>query len=123
MRTTHTRGPAHSNTDSVGAVFPPHPRVQVARYQQPPRQSRSGIGWLGRIALILVLAAVALAAGIGGGLFLWFHQSLLSVSSNAPGLKRAEKDLDLALPGQPTIALVLGDNQRAGFEASAGRSS
>jgi LCP family protein required for cell wall assembly len=63
---------------------------------------------------------VAAVAGVGGGLFLWFHESLALVSSNSPDLKKAERELDLALPGQATTALVLGDNQRAGFEASAG---
>ena len=37
-----------------------------------------------------------------------------------PALRKAEKYLDVPLPGQATTALVLGDNQRKGFEADAG---
>ena len=120
MRTTHKRGPAHEGQAGLQDGADGNGRSPMVLYAQPARQSRSGIGWVGRALLVLVLVLIALAAGIGGGLFLWFHQSLLTVSASSPGLKRAEKDLDLALPGRPTIALVLGDNQRAGFEASAG---
>jgi len=120
MRTTHKRGHGRSARLEAGAVFPPRVRAAAAYYRQPPPPPRSGVGWLGRIVVVLALVIVALGAGIGGGLFLWFHESLLTVSASSPDLKRAERDLDLALPGKPTIALVLGDNQRAGFEASAG---
>ena len=101
-------------------MFPPRVRGAVTHYRQPGSPPRSRVSWLGRIVLVLALVLFALGAGVGGGLFLWFHESLQSVSAGSPDLLRAERDLDLALPGKPTVALVLGDNQRAGFEASAG---
>ena len=71
------------------------------------------MGWLA-LALAVVLS------GIGGGLFLWFHQSLAAISAHSPALKLAQKGLAPALSGKPAVALLLGDNQRAGLERSAG---
>jgi LCP family protein required for cell wall assembly len=68
----------------------------------------------------LTLAIVVVVSGIGGGLFLWFHQSLAAIRAHSPALKLAQRELNAPLPGQPAIALLLGDNQRAGLERSAG---
>ena len=119
MRTTLKRGFGRT-VDPENGTAGSLPEKLVSLYRQPPAASRSIRNWAGRVMLSLVLALVALAAGIGGGLVLWFHESLITVSSNIPGIQQAEKSLDIPQAGKPAIALVLGDDIRAGFQASAG---
>ena len=49
-----------------------------------------------------------------GGLYLLFHESVADVVASTPDVKVAAKRLDVALPGQPATALVVGYDQRAG---------
>ena len=51
---------------------------------------------------------------IAGGAYLWFHESVAEVVATTPDVKIAAKRLDVALPGQPATALVVGYDQRAG---------
>ncbi len=90
------------------------------RYRVLPKPPRSRLRALERIIVAALLLLVALGLGAGGGAYIWFHQSLLAVSATSPDLRRAAKELNVTLPGQATTALVLGDNQRTGIEASAG---
>ncbi len=122
MRTTLKRGVGASAGWRSGKRTPPATKsaITITRYLQPPRQTRALGQRIGRALLATLLGLLAVALGIAGGAFLWFHQSLLEVSSSSPDLTRAAKELDVSLPGQPTIALVLGDNQRVGAEADAG---
>ncbi|MDE3189688.1 MAG: LCP family protein [Acidobacteriota bacterium] len=53
-------------------------------------------------------------------MYLWLHQSLAAMEAHTPAMRRAEAQLKTTPPGHAAIALVLGDNQRAGIEASAG---
>ncbi len=69
---------------------------------------------VGRVLLGLLLAIVALVLGVAGGAYLWFHESLASVQAHSLAVKKAEKQLNVVLPGHATIALVLGYDQRAG---------
>ncbi|MEA2386797.1 MAG: polyisoprenyl-teichoic acid--peptidoglycan teichoic acid transferase, partial [Thermoleophilaceae bacterium] len=49
-----------------------------------------------------------------GGAYLWFHESVAAVVASTPDVKIAAKRLDVALPGQPATALVIGYDRRAG---------
>lgn len=89
-------------------------------YRVPLRVGRSRLRVLERIVVWVFLVVVGLGLGVGGGVFLWFHESLVAVSASSPDLRRAAKELDVTLPGEAVTALVLGDNQRTGVEASAG---
>ncbi|HWB22009.1 MAG TPA: LCP family protein [Gaiellaceae bacterium] len=104
------------------AVFPPGPVGPVTQYRQPPPPGRSGLGLLRRILIGTLLVILALALGIGGGAYLWFHQSLNAVKAHSTAVKVAQKELDIPLPGQPVTALVLGEDQRPGETATGSRS-
>ena len=58
-----------------------------------------------------MLVVVGSAAG---GIYLLFHESVAAVVASTPDVKVAAKRLDVALPGQPATALVVGYDQRAG---------
>ena len=60
------------------------------------------------VALLVVIGSIA------GGAYLWFHESVAEVVATTPDVKIAAKRLDVALPGQPATALVVGYDQRAG---------
>jgi LCP family protein required for cell wall assembly len=73
-----------------------------------------------KAALWLALTLAGIALGGAGGALLWLDESISALQAHSPAVKRAEKQLAVSLPGRPTIALLLGDNQRAGPESSAG---
>jgi LCP family protein required for cell wall assembly len=77
-------------------------------YRQPPPPRRSGLGLVGRIALLLGLAALVFAAGAAGGAYLYFHESVAAVAAKTPAVKKAARQLAVPLPGQPAVALVIG---------------
>jgi len=122
MRTTLKRGVGRAagfNGANGSAVFPPGPappargngQVRLYRSLPPVRRGRVLVG---RIMLGLLLAIVALILGIAGGAYLWFHESLAGVQAHSLAVKKAAKQLNVALPGHAAIALVLGYDQRAG---------
>jgi LCP family protein required for cell wall assembly len=114
MRTTLKRGLGRAAP--VGgegrAIFPPGAASPVSVYQQPaPRKRRFGL--LGPIALWLAVALLVIGAGVGGGAYLWLHERVSEINELSPGVKRAQKGLDIPLPGRPAIALVIGYDHRA----------
>jgi hypothetical protein len=108
MKTTLKRGVGRgAEVNGNGhSVFPPGPVSSISRYSQPPPPPRSGFSLLRRILVGTVLAVLALALGVGGGAYLWFHQSLNSLRAHSTAVKIAQKELDVALPGQAAVALV-----------------
>src|ERR1700691_1251807 len=120
MRTTLKRGGGRAAAPEGrhgSAVLPPAPAAPGAAngrarlYRSPAPPPRRVVG---RIIVSLLLALLALALALAGGVYLWFHESLASVQAHSVAVKRAEKQLNVALPGQAAIALVLGYDQRAG---------
>ncbi|HUP33091.1 MAG TPA: LCP family protein [Gaiellaceae bacterium] len=94
-----------------GALSP----ITVYRQPEPPPRSRwaavrTAFAW----ALVVLLVAIGSAAG---GAYLWVHESVAEVVASTPDVKIAAERLDVALPGQPATALVVGYDQRAGEEA------
>jgi len=72
--------------------------------------------WLGVASLVLV-------SGAAGGAYLYFHQSVAAVAADTPEVKRAARQLSVALPGQPAVALVIGyDHRTEDGKNSSGRS-
>jgi LCP family protein required for cell wall assembly len=120
MRTTLKRGVGRgAGLNGNGrAVFPPAAASTVTHYQQPPPPRRSGIGLVGKILLFTLLTLVALAAGVAGGAYLYFHQSVATVRAHTPDVIRAEKSLDIPVAHHAAIALVIGYDHRAGTSAS-----
>ncbi len=116
MRTTLKRGVGRGGSANGNgrAKLPPSPPPLVTRYMQPPPPRRSAWGVFRRVMLVVFLLAVALGAGIGGGVYLYFHQSVSAVQAHSKGVVRAEKSLD-AVPSadQAAVALVIGYDHRA----------
>jgi LCP family protein required for cell wall assembly len=81
-------------------------------YRQPPPPRRSGLGLVGRLALLLGLAALVFVAGAAGGAYLYFHESVAAVAAKTPAVKKAARQLAVPLPGQPAVALVIGYDHR-----------
>jgi LCP family protein required for cell wall assembly len=119
MRTTLKRGVGRgAGANGNGkATFPPTSAPVVTRYHQPPPPAVTGLGILRRVMLGVLIVLSSLGIGIAGGAYLWFHQSLNDVQAHAD-LKRVQKELDVALPGHPAIALVIGYDHRAGVEGA-----
>ena len=114
MRTTLKRGIGRGAAVNGNgrAVLPPGALSPITIYRQPeppPRSRwafvRTALAWAG-VALLVVIGSAA------GGAYLWFHQSVADAST--PDVKVAAKRLDVALPGQPATALVIGYDKRAG---------
>src|SRR5262249_48245151 len=86
----------------------------IVRYRQPDPPHRSVIGLILRGFGWLVLAAVVIASGAAGGLYLYAHESLASVAPHDIATKRAVNKLTVPPASQPAIALVAGYDHRAG---------
>ena len=104
------------------AVLPPAilEPARVTRYRQPPRVRRGTWRRVGRFFFILGAVVLMIALALAGGAYLYYHQSLGAVAAHSKDVKLASKKLDIPLPNQPAIALVLGEDKRAGKEAIAG---
>ncbi len=67
---------------------------------------------IGQIALWLGVVALVLVAGSAGGAYLYFHESVAAVAAKDPAVKKAARELQVPLPGQPAVALVIGYDHR-----------
>ena len=115
MRTTLKRGVGRGATSngSNRAALPPGPLGPVTVYRQPPPPPRRGgrlalqiLGWAGLVLCVLV-------GGTAAGAYLYLHESVAAVAPKSVEVKAAAKRLDVPLPGQPAIALVIGYDHRA----------
>ena len=123
MRTTLKRGLGRGAAPNGNgkAVFPPGSTSPVTFYRQPERSPRSRTALIGRIAIWLGIACLVVATGAAGGAYLYFHESVAAVAAKTPEVRKAARQLDVALPGQPAVALVIGYDARKG-EGTSGRS-
>src|SRR3990170_4760431 len=115
MRTTLKRGlgraaPPNGNGNPV---LPPGALSPVNVYRPPPAD-RPRIGLVGSVFLWLGVAALVFAVGAGGGVYLYYHERVGDIVAKTPAVKRAAQQLDVPLPGQPAVALVIGYDHRAG---------
>jgi LCP family protein required for cell wall assembly len=125
MRTTLKRGLGRGAAPNGNgkAVLPPGSSSPVSFYRQPEGTPRSRAALVGRIAMWLGIGCLVLASGAMGGAYLYFHQSVAAVSAKTPEVKRAARQLDVALPGQPAVALVIGyDHRKEDGPNTSGRS-
>jgi LCP family protein required for cell wall assembly len=119
MKTTLKRGIGRAaELDGNGrAVYPPAIAPPMRRYRQPEREPRRLGVLIGRILLWLVVATLMLAGGIAGGAYLYVEQDIAEgLEARSFDVKVAQKELDAVIPGEPTTALVLGYDKRAGVE-------
>ena len=116
MRTTLKRGIGRGAavTGNGRPVLPPGALSPITIYRQPEPARRSGWATLRTIVVWALLALLVVLGSIAGGAYLWFHESVAAVVATTPDVKIAAKRLDVALPGQPATALVVGYDRRAG---------
>src|SRR5438034_3685697 len=119
MKTTLKRGMGRVATlnGDGRAVFPPGVRTPMRRYRQPERPRRSPWQVVRTVVLWVILSAVVVAGGAAGAAYLKTHQFISAISPKTRVDRAAAKRLDAAIPGQPTIALVIGTDRRKGIEA------
>ena len=94
-------------------VLPPGALSPVTVYRQPEPARRGTLGTIRRLLLWLLLGALMAATAAAGGAYLFFHESVAAVVAHTPDVELAQKRLDVALPGQPATALVIGYDHRA----------
>src|SRR5262245_58602449 len=114
MRTTLKRGVGRGATMNGNGrdALPPAALGPVTMYRQPPPPPRSGrtlalqiFGWSALVLAVLV-------GGTAGGAYLYLHESVAAVAPKSVEVKKALKELKVALPGQPATALVIGYDRR-----------
>ena len=104
-------------------MLPPGSSSPVSFYRQPDRPGRSRLGLVGRVAMWVGVACLVVATGTAGGAYLYFHESVAAVAAKTPEVRRAARQLDAALPGQPAVALVIGyDHRKEDGPNASGRS-
>jgi LCP family protein required for cell wall assembly len=116
MKTTLKRGVGRTaDTNGNGrAVLPPGALTPITRYEQPGKR-RGIVALLGRILFFLVLAAISLLGGIGGGYWLEGEQTVIDIdraSRSDPHIRKAATKLEIPLPDRPAIAIAVGQDFR-----------
>jgi LCP family protein required for cell wall assembly len=128
MRTTLKRGMGRAATlnGNGRAVLPPPVLESMRRYRQPPPPPRSTRGTFGRVFGWIILAILVVASGIGGGLYLYSHETLVAIGAHTQGALDTSKDKNLqpiASPSEPATALVVGYDARKGADATSAKDS
>ena len=119
MKTTLKRGMGRGAVGNGNGrpIFPPGVVTPMRRYRQPD-PPRRGIASIIRLILLWTfLVALVVAGGAAGAAYLRIHRFVDAVAPKTKIDKAAAKELDVALPGQPTTALVIGTDKRKGIEA------
>src|SRR5258708_3938282 len=95
-------------TDDGRAVLPPTiaSPLEVTRYEQP-RVVRSPWRRVGRIVLWLGSFVVVLPFASAGGAYLYYPESIRQIGAHSRDVNLAAKQLDIPLPNQPAIPLIL----------------
>ena len=119
MRTTTKRGigRAAAVNGNDRPVLPPGALSPITVYRQPEPVRRSRWALVRTAFLWLFVFLLMCAGALGGGAYLWFHESVAAVVPKTQDVKVAAKRLDIALPGQPATALVIGYDKRKGEDA------
>jgi len=119
MKTTMKRGMGRGATVNGDgrAVYPPGVHTPMKRYRQPEPRRRDAWQVVRTVVLWVLLVALLVASGVAGAAYLKTHQFLNAIAPKTKADRAAAKRLDLAIPGQPTVALVIGTDRRKGKEA------
>jgi LCP family protein required for cell wall assembly len=119
MKTTLKRGMGRgaSVNGNGRAVYPPASPTPMSRYRQPDPPRRGAWGVVRAVLLWTVIATLVVAGGAAGAAYLKTHEFLEAISPKTKIDKAAAKRLDAAIPGQPTVALVIGTDRRKGAQA------
>ena len=119
MKTTLKRGMGRGAAVNGNgrAIFPPGVRTVMTRYRQPDQEPRTAWELIRIVALWTILAALIVAGGAAGAAYLRAHRFVAAVAPKTKQDKATANRLDVAIPGQPTTALVIGTDKRKGREA------
>src|SRR6266566_4655290 len=119
MKTTLKRGMGRGAAVNGNgrAVYPPGVHTPMKRYRQPEPLRRGAWQVVRTVVFWVVLASLIVASGVAGAAYLKTHQFLNAIAPKTKADRAAAKRLDLAIPGQPTIALVIGTDRRKGRQA------
>jgi LCP family protein required for cell wall assembly len=121
MKTTLKRGIGRGAAVNGNgrAVYPPAIGPSMRRYHQPPASRRGPLVIFGKVLLWVVLVALMLSSGALGGFYLYVEEDIAGgLEAKSFDVKLAQKKLDAVIPGEPTTALILGYDKRAGVEAA-----
>jgi len=105
-------GSGNGHAGLGGAGLPPNGfgPVTIYRPEPAPRRKRT-------VALLILawsLVAVAMVVvGVSGGYYLYGHESTAAIAAHSPSVKKAARQLEVPLAGQPATALVIGYDHRA----------
>jgi LCP family protein required for cell wall assembly len=124
VRTTLKRGIGRGAAGGANgrSILPPDALSPARRYRQPDPPKRSGWRLVGRVLFWAVVVLVVLALALVGGIYLWLHEEVSNVQARTPNVIKAQKVLNVPLPNQATVALVIGYDKRAGDGSPGGRS-
>jgi LCP family protein required for cell wall assembly len=112
MRTTLKRGTSRIAESGNGRPGVPLAALSpVTRYRAP---RRGPLRLVGKILLWLFVCLLVAAGALAGGAWLFINQSVEAVRAHSREVIEAEKILDVAQPNQPTVAIVIGYDKRAG---------
>src|SRR3989475_70806 len=119
MKTTLKRGRGRGATVNGNgrAVYPPGVHTPMKRYRQPDPRRRGAWQVVRTVVVWVVVVSLVSASGLAGAAYLKTHQFLNAIAPKTKVDRAAAKRLDLAIPGQPTIALVIGTDRRKGRQA------
>jgi LCP family protein required for cell wall assembly len=121
MRTTLKRGVGRSagGNGSGNGALPPAALGPIVRYRQPEPPRRSTMGLFLRVLGWLALAIAIVVSGLGGGLYLYGHETLNAIEARSPEVKKAVTILDKVPPAsEPAIGLIAGYDRRMGADRS-----
>src|SRR3981081_1498711 len=110
MKTTMKRGMGRGAAVNGNgrAVYPPGVHTPMTRYRHADPRRRNAWQVVRTVVLWMLVAAVVIASGVAGAAYLKTHEVLNASAPKTKADRAAAKRLDLAIPGQPTIALVIG---------------
>ncbi len=91
-------------------------------YQADPPPPKSRLRRTGRVFGWIAVVLLVVAAGFGGGIYLWLHEAVGAIELKGDVAKQVDPQLAKVLPHQPTIALVLGYDHRSGQGSAPSRS-
>jgi LCP family protein required for cell wall assembly len=119
MKTTLKRGMGRGAAVNGNgrAIFPPGVRTPMRRYRQPEPDPKGAWHVIRAVALWTLLAALVVAGGAAGAGYLYAHRFIEKVAPRTAEDKAAAQAADVAIPGQPTTALLIGTDKRKGREA------
>ncbi len=112
MKTTLKRGTGRNGSANGHATLPPlSPLAPLTRYT-PRRRSR--LRRVGRILFALLVSVLVAVGALAGGFWLYLNESVSAVSAHTPEAIEAQEVLEVPLPGEPTVAMVIGYDKRPG---------